>query len=264
MFFIASKIFEFFAAPSQLALFVAFCGTALLFTRYARAGRVLCLLGALALFALGFAPVGNFLAAPLEARFPAPPDDMPAPDGVIVLGGSVDETLSALRGRVALESSAERLTAPLEILRKYPGVKLVFTGGSAALRGSNYTEAQAVRNFWRGIGLDQGAVLYEDRSRNTFENAVFTRDLLRPKPSERWLLVTSAAHMPRSVGIFRHAGFPVIAWPVDFRTTGDPFAWRAPRHATQGLDLVDAAAHEWLGLVAYRLTGKIDDLFPAP
>ena len=178
-------------------------------------------------------------------------------------GGSIDQTLSAQYGRASFNQAAERVIAPLELRRRYPKARLVFTGGSAALRPSTLTEAWAVRRFWRAVGLDQGDVVYEDRSRNTFENALFTRDLVKPREGERWLLVTSAMHMPRAVGVFRKVGFPVIAYPVDFRTNGE--FWRAgvPADTGSAVSMVENAMHEWLGLIAYRLTGKTDALFPA-
>lgn len=264
MFFVTSKIFEFFLAPVHFAIFVCVVGAALLYTRWRGWGRALATFGALALLLMAFGPLGDFLAAPLEARFPPPPDDMPAPDGIIVLGGTVDEQLSAERDRPALVDAAERLTAPIALKRKYPSVRIVFTGGSAALHGSRYTEAAAVKRFWRDVGLDNGDILYEDRSRNTYENAIFTRELVQPKQGERWLLVTSAIHMPRSIGIFRKAQFPVIAYPVDYRTNGEVGRLRLPRFATKALGLVEFATHEWVGLVAYWLTGKTDAPFPAP
>lgn len=264
MFFILSKVFEFFVSPAHFALFGGALGVVLSFTRFKRTGRFLTSAGIVLLLLLGFGPVGHLLAVPLEARFPAPPGDMPAPDGIIVLGGSVDENLSGLKGRVTIAEAAERLTAPVMLKRLYPNARLVFTGGTANLRGSAYTEAGTVKKFWQEIGLDKGDVLYEDKSRNTFENAVFTRDLVEPKPGERWLLVTSAMHMPRSVSIFRQANFPVIAYPVDYRTTGEMWPWGLPRHAARAMVVAEFAAHEWAGLVAYRLTGKTDALFPAP
>jgi uncharacterized SAM-binding protein YcdF (DUF218 family) len=264
MFFILSKIFEFIASPTHVGLFGAGLGAALCYTRYFRWGRRLAGASAALLLLMAFGPIGHFLAVPLETRFPAPPNDLEPPDGIIVLGGSVDENLSGLRGRVTLADAAERLTAPIELKRRFPKARLVFTGGSASLRGSAYTEAGTVSGFWRDVGLDQGDVLYEDKSRNTYENAVFTRDLVKPKEGERWLLVTSAMHVPRSVGIFRHAGFPVIPYPVDYRTNGEMRRWGVPRHASKALGLVEFATHEWVGLLAYRLTGKSDALFPAP
>jgi uncharacterized SAM-binding protein YcdF (DUF218 family) len=264
MFFVISKLFEFFASPSHFALFALAAGVALSYTRHVTAGRRLTTAGAVLLLAIAFGPIGYFLAAPLESRFPEAPADMPAPDGIVVLGGAVDEAQSGEKGRIALNEAAERLTTPIELLRRYPHARLVFTGGSAALTGSRFTEAQAVRLFWRSTGVDLGDVVYEDRSRNTFENAVFTRDLVRPKAGERWLLVTSAMHMPRSMGIFRKAGFPVIPYPVDYRTNGDnsrPYFSFVTQNA---VGMTDSAAHEWVGLVAYYLTGKTDALFPAP
>ncbi len=264
MFFVASKIFEFFGSPSHVALFTSALGAALCFTRFLRWGRRLAALGVALLLAMSFGPVGHLLAVPLETRFPAPPDDMPPPDGIIVLGGTVDEALSGLLGRVVIRNAAERLTAPIELMRRFSKARLVFTGGSAALRGSTVAEADVVQRFWRDMGIDGARILYEDKSRNTYENAAFTRDLVEPGAGERWLLVTSATHIPRSVGIFRKLGFPVIPYPVDYQTNGELLKWSAPRKAPWALELVDAAAHEWLGLVAYRLTGKTDALFPAP
>jgi uncharacterized SAM-binding protein YcdF (DUF218 family) len=264
MFFVLSKLFEFVAMPTHFALFAGALGVALSVTRYRRAGCMLSGGAIVLLLFFGFSPLAGLVALPLEARFPPPPDDAPAPDGIIVLGGTVDENLSGVRNRVTFADAAERLTAPIALKRLYPKARLVFTGGTSALRGSDFTEAGAVQRFWREIGLDQGDVLYEDKSRNTFENAVFTKELVQPKAGERWLLVTSATHMPRSIGIFRKAGFQVIAFPVDYRTSGDVQLWRVARHASKSFALVETAAHEWTGLLAYWLTGKTDALFPAP
>jgi len=172
--------------------------------------------------------------------------------------------LSADRDRPTLVDAAERLTAPIALKRKYPSARLVFVGGSAALRGSPHVEADVVERFWREVGLDQNDILYERRSRNTYENAMFARELLHPKPGERWLLVTSATHMPHSVGLFRKAGFNVIADPVDYRTTGKANDWSLNPRAADSFVLAEVAMHEWIGLVAYWLTGKTEALFPRP
>lgn len=265
MFFIVSKIADIFIAPSNACLILTTIGVALLFTRFAKLGRAAAAAGVLALFVMSVSPLGRALTASLENRFPPPPADAPAPDGVIVLGGAMDEHVTAARGRAALNDAAERLVALVELARRYPQARIVFTGGSAAIGGSDHTEADAAAVFLREIGLDPGRVILEGRSRNTWENAELTRALVHPEPSERWLLVTSAAHMPRSIGIFRRVGFPVVAFPVDYRTMGRPRAlWRFDRHAIEALGLVDYAAHEYIGLAAYYLTGKTDELFPAP
>lgn len=264
MFFVASKGLEFFFAPSHFVIFCVLVGAMLAFTPFRRFGAWLSLVSALLLLLMGFGPLGSFLVGPLEARFPELRDDMAPPDGIIVLGGSVDEELSSRRGHVVFTESAQRLTAPIELKRRFPKARLVFTGGSGRLMSSSATEADAVQRFWRAVGIDQGDVLYEDRSRNTIENAEFTKALVQPKPGERWLLVTSASHMPRSVGIFRKVGFPVIAFPVDFHTSGDVWRPRIPHSTSRGMLLTDMAAHEWIGLAINRVMGKSNDLLPGP
>lgn len=264
MFFILSKVGEFFITPAHVGLFLTAFGVALLFSRFWRQGRTLASIGVVSLLVMSFSPLGALLILPLENRFPAPTENASAPDGVIVLGGSVDEGVSMARGRAALTDASERLTALVELSRRYPKARLVFTGGSAALRGSPYSEAEIAKTFFAEMGIEHERVVYESRSRNTFENAVYARELVAPKPGERWLLVTSASHMPRAIGIFRQIGFPAVAFPVDYRTSGSLSNWSLRNNAPEMLKLVDVAAHEWIGLLVYRLTGKTDALFPAP
>jgi uncharacterized SAM-binding protein YcdF (DUF218 family) len=156
------------------------------------------------------------------------------------------------------------LMAPVSLLRLYPHARLVFTGGSGSLRPGPFKESDKVRSFWRDAIVDRGQVLYEEASRNTHENATFTRDLVKPKAGEKWLLVTSAAHMPRSVGLFRKAGFDVIAYPVAFKSTGMDGQWYVPRTAGAALGNIESAVHEYVGLWVYYQTGRLDQLFPAP
>ena len=265
MFFITSKIFEFFFAPLHFFIFLLIIATLLLYTKRSCLGRRLVSVSALALFLMAFGPIGALLAVPLETRFPAPPIDMPAPDGVIILGGAIDEKLSETLGRpVLIDAAAERLTAAVALKRRYPEMRIIFTGGTSALTGSTYREADGVKRFWGEMGLNITEISFEDRSRNTYENAVFTRALATPGKDERWLLVTSAMHMPRAIGVFRKAGFSTIAYPVDYRTTGKIALFSAPRFSTRALSTVQFAAHEWLGLVIYWLTGKTTALLPEP
>jgi len=93
---------------------------------------------------------------------------------------------------------------------------------------------------------------------------LLTKDLVHPKPGEKWLLVTSAAHMPRSIGLFRKADFDVIPYPVAFKSTGKDGQWYVPRTAGAALGHIETAVHEYVGLWIYYQTGRIDDLFPGP
>jgi uncharacterized SAM-binding protein YcdF (DUF218 family) len=263
MFFAVSKIFWAIAEPLTFLTLVASLGFALGFTRGARAGRRLAGAAILGLAAIVFTPLGPAMLRPLENRFPPPPADLPAPAGIIVLGGGLEQMKSLARGQAILNDDGMRLIAGLELARRYPAARLIFSGGSGSPI-DQAPEADEVRKFWLGLGAPAERMSFEARSRNTWENALFTRDLLRPKPGETWLLVTSAWHMPRSVGIFRRLGVEVTPYPVAYRTFGDARDWLLLRPAVERLDELEIAVREWVGLVAYRLTGKTKFLFPAP
>lgn len=265
MFFVASKIGGILLFhPLDLLLALLAAGLLLGLSRFRRAGRALVAVAAVGMLLAAFSPLSALLLRPLEDRFPRLPDDAPAPAGILVLGGALDEDLGAARGEPTLTEAAARLTAGVALARRYPDARLVFTGGSADLRGQGIDEARGVRRLWLALGLPATRMVFEDRSRNTDENARFARSLVAPKPGERWLLVTSAAHMPRSVGIFRHQGWAVTAAPVDYRTFGDGRDLHFTTLALDALRRLDVACHEWVGLAAYRLTGRTDTLFPAP
>jgi uncharacterized SAM-binding protein YcdF (DUF218 family) len=265
MFFYLSKILWLVIAPANLLLLLLLLGAALLFTRFMRAGRRLVLASALGFLVLGFLPVGTLMMRALEDRFPQPAANMPAPTGIIVLGGAVDQQITRLRGPIELTDGADRMTEGVMLARRFPNAKLVFTGGSAALLGSPHREAQVAEKLFLGLGIPQEQIVLESESRNTFENAIFTRELLKPKPGEVWLLVTSAFHMPRSMGIFRKAGFNVTPYPVDYQTFGVASEYRMLfRNVLDGLRRTETAMREYIGLAAYWWTGKIDDLFPGP
>lgn len=261
--FVFSKIGGFLVDPGFWLLFLLGLGTVMLWTRWQRGGRAL--LSATFIFALTISilPIGAGMLATLEDRFPAPRTIAPPVDGIIVLGGAVRQRLTRARGQPALNEHAERMTEFIALARRYPAAKLAFTGGSASLRYPDMKETTVARLFFKQMGLGKRRVIYESQSRNTYENAISTHRLVRPGPGERWLLVTSAAHMPRAIGVFRKAGWDPVAYPVDYATRGLAdiglfFSLRG------GLDSFSAGLHEWLGLIAYRLLGRSDTLFPGP
>jgi len=264
MFFPLSKIFWLVAEPVGLLVVVALVGVGLGLSRYAHAGRLLMVGASLGLGLCLLTPLGALLMNPLEARFPLPPPDMPAPSGIIVLGGSTSLARTEASGQVVLAMDASRLTAGVELARRYPGARLVFTGGSGNSAQPEPSEACGAHRLWQALGVPESQMLFEARSRNTWENAVLTRDLVDPKPSETWLLVTSAWHMPRSVGIFRRVGFSVIPYPVDRHSLGGGRDWWAQPNMFDRLFMLDMSVREWIGLLAYHLTGKTDELFPGP
>lgn len=265
MFFVAAKIFGFFALPSNVLISLGALGLVLMLTRFVRAGHRLAVTALVLIGIAGLSPLGNAVILPLEARFPPWDAARGAPTGIICLGGALDTVISGVRGEVALNEAAERMTSIAELARRYPNARIVFTGGSGRLvYGGDTTEAELAARLFESFGIDKSRIVLEDKSRDTDENARFTKALVQPKPGERWLLVTSAHHMPRSVGVFRAAGFPVEAFPVDYRTRGAIDLLRPFSNVGDGLRRTDTAAREWVGLVVYRLTGRSAELFPGP
>ena len=242
--------------------FLVLCATAGLLLHRWRAGRALIVFGIAGLFACLALPLGNWALRPIEDRFPQVTDPPTHLDGVIVLGGSIDELTSLDRGTPVIAAAANRLTTFAILARQYPDAKLVFTGGSGRIEQGEATEAQYARQLLVDLGVPAKRMVFEDKSRTTAENANFTRDLVQPKPGEVWALVTSASHMPRSVGVFRKAGWPVLAWPVGYMTRDRIVA--VDLFFGAKLATLDLAAHEWTGLLVYWLTGKIDSLLPSP
>ena len=264
MFFILSKTLGFFTLPSNFLMAVGIVGLLLLCTQFRRLASWLIVTSLVAIALAGYSPVGNLLILPLEQRFPPWNANQGAPDGIIVIGGSIAPDISVARNAIALNDSAERLTVTAELARRYPNARILVSGGSGSLSFDALPEAPIAVKELEALGVARDRITAEEQSRNTIENAVFSRLVAQPKPGAHWLLVTSAFHMPRAIAAFRAADFPVEAYPVDWRTRGPADATRPFASLPEGLAKTDEAIHEWAGLLVYRLTGKTSTLFPAP
>ncbi|MFA6140114.1 MAG: YdcF family protein [Hyphomicrobium sp.] len=263
MFYI-SKVFWAVMQPAMLLLILTVTGAILLGTRYQRTGRGLVIAAAVLFVAGGLGPLSSWMILPLEDRFPRTVlGDRPV-DGIIILGGSEDSRVAAGRGAHALNESAERMTEAAALARRYPNAKVVFTGGFIEILREPTVGADAAGIVLRDLGVGSDRLILERKARNTAENAILAKQIADPKPGERWLLVTSAWHMPRAMGLFRMAGFDVEAWPSDYRTAGPGDAWMLFASPVEGIRRLDFVVKEWLGLAANRLAGKSDELFPAP
>jgi uncharacterized SAM-binding protein YcdF (DUF218 family) len=261
MFFILSKTVSFLILPSNLLMALGLAGLALLATRWKRVGSYMAAASLLVLAVIGFSPLGELLTHALEDRFPRWDPARGTPDGIVVLGGEISSRLSLERGEPVASGASGRVIAMAKLARTYPNARIVYSGGDSSLLGNQPAEANFVYPLLDGFGISRERVLLEVHSRNTAENAAFTKDLVKPKPGERWLLVTSAQHMPRAIGCFRQVGFPVDAYPVGWLTGAK--ADETPSIVfSAGLARFDSAVHEWIGLLAYRLTGKTAEFLP--
>lgn len=268
MFFVASKVLYFFFQPSNLAAILAIAGVCGLRRSFSSRWAITALLAGLGwIVVAGLLPIGNVLVLPLEARFPSVPDEQLKSrndiTGIIMLGGFEDGWVTAGRGPLMVNEAAERLTETVRLARLLNGTKVIFTGGVGRLVGG--AEASGpVGSYLQDVGIEKERILTEGVSRNTFENAKLTRDLVSPSLGETWLLVTSAYHMPRAIGVFRKVGFDVLAYPVDFQTRGSGDMLIPFTSIPDGLKRSDLAVKEWIGLFAYWMSGRSSALFPHP
>jgi uncharacterized SAM-binding protein YcdF (DUF218 family) len=263
---LAAKIFWFLLQPSSVMVGAVIVGALLMATAWRRLARALLWGAVAALLICGLTPLGAVLIRPLEQRFPRTQLEPGGPPvtGIIVLGGAEDSRAMDPRELASLNEAAERYTEAVVLARRLPEARLVFTGGSGALLRTLPPEAQAAGRLFLALGIARERLVLEDKSRDTFENAALTAQLVNPKPGERWLLVTSAWHMPRAMGCFRRAGFDVVPWPVDYRAPREASWLRFNSSVPEGLRRIDFVTREYVGLVAYYLSGRTSALFPAP
>ena len=224
--------------------------------RYVAVRMLWCGLVVLAL--LGFRAMPDALLRPLENRYPVPAAEAIVQHaGMIVLGGATGHPDSFIaHGQVPLGDSAERMTVPVELMRRHPELLLVFSGGEGRLWTTGVTESAQARVFYQQQGIDMRMVNLEDGSRTTRENAQQVARLMDGRCSKPWLLVTSAWHMPRAMAEFQaefgKIGCQITPYPVDFRTgKSTPLTEYSLAHS---LLLWQLALHEWLGLMVYGVS----------
>lgn len=258
-----SGVVDALTRPGNLLLLMFVVGALLLAFGRRRAGGTLVALTAIFSVAIMLLPVVGWVSAPLENRFPPPqlPEHI---DGIVLLGGAIRMKMTEVHGQVALNRMGERLTETVALARRYPGVPVVVSGGNgpAFPRPGRLTEAAAMRKLLVEDGVNASRIVVEDRSRNTFENALYSKAVAKPQAGQVWLMVTSADAVPRAVGCFRHVGWEVIPVPVEYHSGGRGMS--IDFDFAGELDGLRDPVHEWIGLVAYRLLGRIDSFFPGP
>ena len=262
MFFVASKVFWGLAQPLSLSLLLLLVAVALFWWRRRRSGLAVAAAGLAVLGLSSFTSLGFAVIGPLEARFERPAE-MPAEVGTIVmLGGATVSRVSTTRGVPEMNEAGDRLSETLRLAQLYPEARILLSGGVGLMVPDSEPEAVTAQRFLQQLGIAPERLILEGDSRNTDENAALSRELLADRPGAV-VLVTSAFHMPRSVGLFRKQGIEVIAWPTDYRSTGEEGLGVDVVNPVYNLETTTAAVREWIGLVAYRMTGRIDDILPA-
>ena len=229
-------------------------GAGLLFVlKKNKCGKRLLLITCSGIAFFGIVPVGLWTLEHLENRFPKV-NVIPADaKGIICLGGPFDLWAMPIRKEPVYNLTLGRFIRFVELARQYPHLQLVFTGTKV--------EAEMAKKELLALGIDPNRVIFEANALDTKTNASNTAALIQPRPEERWILLTSAYHLPRSTGLFRKAGFNVIPFPTDYHTPGgyEPLFFLGLK---LNLDAWQASSREWLSLVANYLAGRSSEVFP--
>lgn len=261
LFFWISKLIWLVISPDLVLVILVFASLVLLYKKAYKKARAMLGFLVLIMALIAVFPVGEWLLSPLEMRFATNPELPDKIDGVIVLAGAEKPYESALWQQVELGEAAERNFAFMRSIRRYPDATHVFTGGTGSMKFQQYKSAHVARKLFSDQGFDTSKIIFEELSKNTYENVKFSKALVKPKSNETWVLITTAWHMPRSVGIFEKFGWPVIAYPVDHYTEPNDL-FRVSLDFSENLLLLKTAVKEWVGLIAYYLTGKTATLLP--
>lgn len=262
MMFYLSKIVWLLLQPLSLAFFLCVAGAVFALFRFRRIGGILSLAAACVLFVTLYTTTGSVALQILEDRIARPVADPADIACVIVLGGALENQVTTSRGGTELNQAADRFVETLRLALKYPRVRILVSGGDGSISGDYEGEAGASERFFSAFGISPDRLIKENTSRNTFENSLNTAGLLKKEGLSNCLLITSAFHMPRSLGLFRQAGLAVTPWPVDYRTTGIErlsFDFTQPSLNAQQ---AATAAREWLGLTGYYISGRTASVLP--
>lgn len=216
----------------------------------------------LSLLVLCVTPIGSAFLLPLEDRFPAWSGDR-EPHGIIVLGGGLNIDVSASRNEPVSGLGVDRILYTAKLARDFPAARIIYSGGSSSLTNDVVREADQAIRLFTYFGIPTSRIELERSARNTTENAAFVRALVANEADKHWLLVTSAFHMPRSVGLFRKTGLSIDPVPVGWLTRGRNDLTRLT-FGLEGLVRVNVAIREWVGLSAAWVTGQTTEFLPGP
>ncbi len=254
LFFLFSKILTILLFPLPLVIIFSFLW--ILFGK-GKYYKLFSILPIVVLWILSSFPVSQWLVRSLEKEYvPVPMEGLDSSDVIVVLGGAVN-ILGIHRDRVELGSSAERMTDSILLYRQKKAPKILFTGGSGILFQQDFSEAYFANKFFKDFEIPTEDLILENKSKNTFENALYTKEILDILGKNRIILVTSAFHMKRSLGVFSKMGFDVQPFPTDYKSMLDDVNWDTIIPSTMALDASTIAIKEWIGILVYKIKGYI-------
>ncbi len=260
--FLISKIAWLILQPLSLVFLLLVAGLLAMRLGLSRSGTGIIVFATLTLFVTLFTTSGSVALQVLEDRFPRHVPPVTGERCIIVLGGAFENEVIAARGGIELNQAGDRFVEAVILARENPDARLLISGGDGSFSGAYQGDAAVARDFFGRFGIDTNRLIEEGSSRTTSENAANTAQILAREGLDNCLLVTSAFHMPRAVGLFRKMGVEVRPWPTDYRTTGRARLGLDFTQPSLNAQLSTTAAREWVGLVTYYLAGRTHTVFP--
>ena len=260
MSFFLSKFLWYFINPFSLFIFLFLIGLIfLVFKKHKKAFYILSLTF-FSLLLVSIFPIGKYAINVLEKDYHLENKYPNNVDGILILAGATDPYLSKEYNSIELNDSAERLLESVFLIQKYKNAKIIFSGGSGYLNYPNLDHAKIAKNFFNKMKIENKNIIYENKSRNTYENILFSKQIAKPQEDEKWLLVTSAFHMKRAILISKKQKWKFIPYPVDFKQS-KKISLKPSIHFFSNFTSFQKAFHEWLGLFSYYLMGRTDNFF---
>ena len=257
MSFYLSKILWLIVNPFNIFIFITLFTMFLYFINFRRLSLIIYLINFIFIALISFLPIGSYLTYIIEKEFHTNTKTPERVDGILILGGATNPLLFKEFDQISLNGSAERLVESVMIIRKFEKAKVIFSGGSGIVNRSDLGHSQVAKQFYKKIGVDINKIFFEDKSRNTYENIIYSKKIAKPKKNENWLLITSAFHMKRALFIAEKNNWKLVPYAVDFKNTKE-FKLTPNINLLSNLNSFQSGLHEWLGLVAYYLMGRTD------
>ena len=205
-------------------------------------------------------PTGEFMFYQLEKKFHTQSVLPSQVNGILILSGATNPQLTHEHNKIHLNGSVERLTESISLMQRYPNVKIIFAGGSGSIFDQELTHADVARNFFEQLNIDTENIIFESKSRNTYENILYSKKLAKPSLDENWIIVTSASHMIRATNIGKKLGWKFIPYAVDFQV-GKKIIWIPSIYFLTNMNRFNSSSHEWIGLIAYYIMGRTNKIY---
>ena len=260
MSFYLSKILWLILNPFNIFIIINFLIIILYVLSFRRLSKTIFVINFLFLIIISILPIGNYLIYQIEKEYHSNTEIPENIDGILILGGATNVLMFREYGQISLNESAERLVESVDIIRKHQNAKVIFSGGSGVLNRPDLGHSDVAKFFYKKMGLDINRLIFENSSRNTYENILFSKKIIIPKKNEKWLLITSASHMKRAQLVAEKNNWNLIPYAVDFKNLKN-FKFTFNLNLLSNINYFQQGSHEWLGLISYYLMGRTSKIF---